>query len=223
MKKWSSIIAIFVMGLLGSVSSAKADTVASIGTQHFTDGTKITTGNSFNTAVAGQPAPFNIFCGSDINANCTADWTFTYSLPGGDTITGATLTLGIYDIDSAAAGNQVGSFTLNGDNLTSQMNAVSEAANSANSFYNVLSLTIPSTFFADLQGGSATFALTLSGPGLGILGGTTLDNGAGLDFSTLDIASEPSTTGPTPELSTGLLLATGLLGLALARTLLKQS
>jgi len=222
MKKWSSIIAIFVMGLLGSVSSAKADTVTSIGTQHFTDGTKITTG-AFNTAVAGQPAPFNTFCGSDISSNCSANWTFTYTLPGGDTITGATLTLGIFDIDSAAAGSQIGSFTLNGtDDLTSQLNVVSEAANSANSFYNVLSLTIPSTFFADLQGGSATFTLTLSGPGLGILG-TTLDNGAGLDFSTLDIASEHSTTGPTPELSTGLLLFTGLLGLALARILLKHS
>jgi hypothetical protein len=220
MRKWSSIIVVFAMGLLGSVSSAKADTVATIGTQHFTDGTKITTG-AFNTAVAGQQAPFNIFCGSDISSNCFASWTFTYLLPGGDTITGATLTLGIYDIDSAAAGNQVGVFTLNGGDLTSQMNAVSEAANSANSFYNVLSLTIPSTFFADLQGGSATFALTLSGPGLGILG-TTLDNGAGLDFSSLDIASQPS-TGPTPELSTGLLLCTGLLGLALARTLLKHS
>jgi len=222
MTKWCLVSVAVAMCWVYSQQSARADTVPSIGTQHFTDDTKITT-SAFNTAVAGQPAPFNTFCGSDTSANCSATWTFSYSLPTGNLVTGATLTLGIYDIDSAAPGNQVGSFTLDGtDVLTSQLNVVSEAADSPNSFYNVLTITIPNGFFGDLQtSGSATFALTLSGPGLGILGNTTY-NGAGLDFSKLDIASQPM-MGPTPESATWLLLSTGILALGIARALLKHS
>jgi len=220
MKKWCLVSAAVVMSWLCGQQPAYADTVT-IGKQHFTDGTKITT-SAYLTAVSGQPAPFfNAFCGFDATTNCSANWVFNYVLPTGDSITGATLTLGIFDIDSAAPGNQVGSFMLDGsDSLTSQLNASSEAASSLNSFYNVLTITIPSGFFIDLQSGSAKFALTLSGPGLGVLG-TTPFNGAGLDFSTLDIASQPSTP-PTPEPATWLLLLTGILGFGIARTLLKQ-
>jgi len=209
-------------GLLCAVRPALADDITtSIGTQNFTDFTKVNV-STFNTAVGGQPAPFNTFCGSDISSNCSATWTFNYTIPAGDTITGATLTLGILDIDSAATGNQIASFTLDGtDDLTALLNAVSEGINgglgSPNSYYDVLTITIPGADFTDLGSGAATFALTLAGPGLGTLGNTTY-NGAGLDFSTLDITATPPSSGggggtPMPEPATWALLGLGLLAL----------
>jgi hypothetical protein len=209
-----------VAAVLGCVlcvaATAMADDIStSIGTQHFTPGNTVTSA-AFVAAVAGQPAPFNGFCGSNALANCSTAWTFLYTIPAGDTINGATFTLGILDIDSAAPGNQVGSFTLNTtDDLTSLLNGVSEAADSGRMVYDVLSITIPGADLTDLAGGSATFALTLSGPGLGVLGTTKFD-GAGLDFSTLDITATPNSSGggggggTVPEPPTGALMLAGI-------------
>lgn len=208
-----SLAAVAVLaGALFVAVPARADDIStSIGTQHFTDNTKVTSA-AYLAADAGQTAPFNAFCGSDTASNCATSWNFTYTIPAGDTITGATLTLGILDIDSKATGNQVATFTLNGtDDLTGLLDTVSEAASSPNSFYNVLSITIPGLDLTDLSGGSATFALTLTGPGLGVLG-TTPFNGAGLDFSTLDITATPGSTTPppVPEPATWVFLLTGI-------------
>lgn len=199
---------------------AKADTVtASLGTQNFTGGTKVTTG-TFLAAVAAQPAPFNAFCGADTTGNCSASWTFNYVVPSGDTVTGATLSLGILDLDSAAAGNQIASFTLKGvDDLTSTINTVAEALDggtgSPNSFYEVLTIIIPGADLADLGGTSATFALQTSAPGLGILG-TTNFNGVGLDFSSLSLTATPGTTPPPPPIPEPSSLALCLAGVAVA-------
>jgi hypothetical protein len=197
----------------------------SIGTAggNFTVGSKLTvTGFNNEDGPSGlnQPAPFNAFCGSDTVANdsCSASWTFTYMVPAGDDITSATLSLGIYDIDSAATGNQIASFTLDGtDDLTSLLNASSEGLNSGagapNNQYNILMITIPTADLAALDGGSATFALALQGPGLGTLGNTP-SNGAGLDFSTLDMEAESGETPPpVPEPPSWMLGLTGLLAI----------
>jgi hypothetical protein len=179
----------------------QGDTVVSIGTQHFADGSKPGTG-TFNAAVAGQPAPFNGFIGSDITGpNFSGTWNYIFTPPS--PIGGATLELGIYDHDSAAAGNQVASFTLNGTvDLTTTLNTAFEAHGGTNSEYDLYTITLPGTAFSALSTGSATFALTLQGPGLGVLG-TTPFNGAGLDFATLDIA--PVVVAAVPEPSTASL------------------
>jgi hypothetical protein len=200
---------------------AKADTVTSnLGTQNFTAGTKVTTG-AFLAAVAAQPAPFNAFCGSDTASNCSASWTFNYVVPSGDTVTGATLSLGILDLDSAAAGNQIGSFTLKGvDDLTSTINTVANGLDggtgSPNSFYEVLTIIIPGADLADLGGNSATFALQTVGPGLGVLGAPPPFNGVGLDFSTLSLTVTPGTTTPPPPMPEPSSLAQCLAGVAAA-------
>jgi hypothetical protein len=207
---------------------AKADDIStSIGTQHFTNGSTVTSA-AYLGAVSpvpapsplDQPAPFNAFCGSISGGDCSnVTWTFDYTVPAGDTITGATLTLGILDIESSyGTGNPVGSFTLDtGDDLTSLLNTAAVATNSVSGEYNVLEITIPGADFMDLSNNTAaTFALTLSGPGHGALG-LTKSHVSGLDFSTLDITATPGSTGPpppVPEPSTSVLLALGVAALA---------
>jgi len=177
----------------------KANVIASLGNtaSGFTTGSHPTTA-AVLAALAGSPAPFNAFCGSDAAANCAANWTFSYLLPAGQLVSGATLTLGISDIDSAAAGNQVASFLIGATDLTAALNTVSEGLNggtgATNGEYDVLTVTLPSAALSALQSGSANVSLSLQGPGLGVLGSTTF-NGAGLVFSTLDI----QTASPTPE------------------------
>ena len=89
--------------LLTLASLARADVITQIGTQHFTDGqTGISTG-TFTTAVAGQPAPFDNFYGSDPSGpNFSNSWTFAYNSLSGSTITGADVSARIYLLASNA-------------------------------------------------------------------------------------------------------------------------
>jgi hypothetical protein len=88
----------------------------------------------------------------------------------------------VWDGDSQAGGNQVGSFTLNSTvDLTVPLNAAFEGHGGATGEYDVYSATIPANAFVSLAGGSATFNLALAAPGLGVLGSTDF-NGAGVDF-----------------------------------------
>lgn len=169
--------------------AAGADTVVTLGDQDFEDGASVTTG-AFLAASVGEPAPFQAFLGSDPNGpDFAGTWTFTYApLPA---VSSASLALGIFDHDSAAAGNQVASFILDGLDLTAAMNTLFEAAGGVTSEYNVYVLSLPQAALPALSDGSAAFALTLQGPGLGVLGLTAF-NGAGLDFSTLTVVPEPS-------------------------------
>lgn len=233
MKKWSSIIAVFTMALLGSLSPAKADTVTTLGSQEFTPGTFVGVG-TFNgdPVVMAQSAPFNAFIGSSPSGpNFSGTWTFTYLLPASSTVTGATLTIGIIDSpwegkvgnSTPANTDQVASFVLNGtDDLTALLNTEINTVGTGKNILEVDQITIPTADLAALGSNSAMFSLTLQGPGNGVLGPTPF-LGAALDFSTLDITTESSVVTPTPEPSTWLLLCTGMLSLGLARMLLKQS
>jgi hypothetical protein len=177
------------------------------GTNEFVNGVSLTP-TQFMTGV--DPAPFNIATG-DLAANASFSFTFdSYGTPSG--ITTATVVLGLYDLDSAASGNQIGSFTFGGVDLTSALNAVSETANAANGTITYLTLTLPSSTFAAIQSGNVPVALSFQGPGLGVLGETTF-NGGGIDFAEIIY-----NTGPiTPEPSSFLLAAGGGLAILLRK------
>jgi hypothetical protein len=170
------------------VPQLQAQTSVSIGSQHFSDGQTLTT-SQFTSAVASQPAPFNGFNGSGDAAgpNFDASWSMSFSPPV--QIGEVSLTFGIYDHDSAASGNQVSLFTAAGADLTAALNAAFEAHGGGNREYNLYTLTLPASTFATLASGSASFQLTLNGPGSGVLGPTAY-NGAGLDFATLTLTPQ---------------------------------
>jgi hypothetical protein len=206
------LAALIVAFILARCSSSEAALITQmLGHQAYPDGTKVGTA-TFATAHAGDPAPFDgTFIGTDgTGPNFAASWTFNYGALSN--VTAATLALGILDSDSAAPGNQVASITLNGSiDLTTPLNVAFEANPSASGFVNDYTITLPGSAFLQLETGSATFALTLQGPGLGVLG-TTPFNGAALDFSTISI-----TTQPTPEPTSVVLLCTGALALLIYR------
>jgi hypothetical protein len=177
-----------------------------LGQQDFADGATPTPA-AFLAAGAGEPVPFDgVFIGSDASGpNFSASWTFSYAAPLSN-VTAGSLILGIFDHDSAATGDQVASFTLNGIDLTATLNSLFESHGGANREDNVYTLTLPSLTFAALATGTATFALSLKDPGLGILGETSF-NGAALDFSTLDVTSQGTQPPPqAPEPSTASLM-----------------
>jgi hypothetical protein len=201
MKKYLPSKTIVALVLLTGSQFALANTVVTLGDQDFADGATPVTGD-FLTAGGGEPAPFNgVFIGSDVGGpNFSTSWAFSYGAIA-DTITGGSLSFGIYDHESAASGNQVASFTVNGVDLTGALNTLFEAHGGASREDNVYTLTLPASTFAGLASGTVNVSLALAGPGLGLFGETTF-NGAALDFSTLDIA----TAVPEPLSSTLLLI-----------------
>lgn len=200
MKKYLPSKTIAALALLAGSQVALANTIVTLGDQDFVDGATPTTGD-FLTAGGGEPAPFNgVFVGSDSGSNFSASWAFSYGAIA-DTIIGGSLSFGIYDHESAASGNQVASFTVNGVDFTGALNTLFESHGGASREDNVYTLTLPSSTFAGLASGTVNVSLSLAGPGLGLFGETTF-NGAALDFSTLDIA----TAVPEPLTSTLLLL-----------------
>lgn len=200
MKKYLSAKIMLPFALLAGSQLAFANTTVTLGDQDFADGTTMTTGNFLNPG-AGEPAPFGLIIGgdSDTGPNFSASWTFSYGAIA-DTITGGSLTLGIYEHDSAAAGDQVASFTVNGVNLTGALNTLFNAHGGASKEDNVYTLTLPSSTFAGLASGTVNVSLSLQ-KGSDLFGPTDY-NGAGLDFSTLNVA----TAVPEPLSSTLLLI-----------------
>jgi hypothetical protein len=101
-----------------------------------------------------------------------------------------------------ASGEQVNEFTLNGLDLTDELNALLEARGGSNNEYNIYRLQLPSAALGTIASGIATFFLRMQGPSLGDLGGEFLSNGAGLDFARLDFGdSDIIPTGLTWNLT----------------------
>src|SRR5215470_14196925 len=176
-KMWLYVLAPVAMLALPSVALASS-IVVSVGntapTNPFDGGAPLVSGNTYGSAVISSNfvAPFfTDFCGSETTAplsNCDKSWTFNYVIPAGESITAASLTVGLWDLDSNQAGNQVGLYQVNGgDVLTGALNTAAEALNggtgSVNIEYDVF--TLPLSNFGALIGGSPTVHLTLQGPG----------------------------------------------------------
>ena len=224
------LVAALAMLVLPSVGLASS-IVVSVGntapTDPFNGGAPLVSGNTYGSAVISSNfvAPFfTDFCGNDAGAtpsNCDKSWTFNYVIPAGETITSASLSVGLWDLDSTQAGNQVALYQVNGgDVLTSSINTAAEALNGGtgapNIEYDVFTFSLAN--FGALSGGSATVHLTFQGPGGGLFGPTTTNGGAIL-FSTLNITTQAA-TAPVPEPATWVLLSSGISILAGGRRFL---
>lgn len=185
--------------------------VTTLGIPTFADGA---TPNGPTFTGAADVSPFNIVHGEDNGVN-NADFSFTFNYTPTTGITSASILLALYDVDSAASGNQIGLFTLNNTvNLTSALNALSEAAQGAQSEITYLNLTLPPAAFAQLETGTATFRVVFSAPSLTVLGEGT-SNAGGIDFARLTFDTE--TVEAIPEPSSFLLAAGGGLALLLRK------
>ena len=114
-----------------------------------------------------QSPPFDNIYGDDAldaqNGNFFQVWVHTYATIA-EPILSATLTLGIWDHDSAAAGSQVNLFALNNFLLTDTIDAVFEAGGGEDFQYNVYEIAITGDALQSLAPGAAGFNLSLSGP-----------------------------------------------------------
>ena len=151
-------------------------------------------------AQSGQPAPFNQGYGTDglFGGNFAQSWTHAFAAIA-DPIISASLTIGIYDHDSAASGSQLDLFTVDGNALTADLDSLFEAGGGSTDLeYNVYTIDLAG-LLGDLADGSVTIVLNLDGPGLVTplfpLPGPnppeeTASNGANLIFSTLTIETQ---------------------------------
>jgi hypothetical protein len=207
----------------GSASATVID--ITLGAQDFADGA-IVFPFTFNGASSGEPSPFDAFLGSDPSPgpNFSATWSYSYAVPATDVLVSASIELGILDHDSAHAGSQLASFTVDGQSLTAGLNALFEApGEGANNQYDIYALAIPAALFASLADGTASFSLVLQGPTTGLLGDLP-NNGAGLDFARLRIETRTTDIPPeAPEPGTALTLLTGIAMLSALRARRRRS
>lgn len=163
-------------------------------------------------------AGFSGFDNNDPGSGYSGSWNFS----GGavtDPITAATLTFGVFDHDSAAPNDQVASFTVDGFDLTSELNTIMNASGGrvfptigfGLSEYNVYSVNLPSATFASLVDGSAAVSLSLQN-GFAFAG--TSGNNASVDFSTLSITT---LSAAVPEPGSMAMFAIGILGVGAIR------
>lgn len=187
-------LAVCVAALVAATRSPAPALVVQIGDQDFLNGT-ITP--LFNPPSVGEPAPFDGFRGDDNTTNFSESWTFNFAA---GVYTSGSITIGIFDHDSASPGGQLAAFGFDGNDLTPALDLLFESSGGAQLEVNVYTLALPAATLADLADGSATFALTLKGTTLSGLGLVLPNNGAGLDFARLDLDEGASVSAPSAVL-----------------------
>ena len=218
---------LFLILALVIVSSAGEARASSIAVTLGTPGIGLVSGSQYsigqwNTATPGS-SELVVFQGFDTNTgpSLSTSFIFNYVIPVGETITSASFTLGIYDHDSAAAGDQVASFTLDSSDLTASLNTAFNASGGTSVFsspplvltseYDIYTIGLSS--FSDLADGSLTASLQLKN-GFAFPGGVatnTLYNGAAIDFARLNIETQSSQNVPEPASLTLLLVGLGVM------------
>lgn len=206
-----SFLCVLLLGCLSVLVPSQAQAVVVIlGEKDFTDGDFLTV-PIFDLSSAGESAPFDAFIGNDGGATAGSDfiasWTFNFVAPV--SIGSADVQLGLFDHDSQAGGPQVATFTLDGVDLTAELNALLDAVGGQQLEYNIYQLILPASAIAELADGSATFQLTLSPPGFSASGQTSNNNGAGIDFSilTVEAGGNNGGGGAVPEPASLAMLA----------------
>jgi hypothetical protein len=181
-----------------------------------------------------RPHPFDRGHGSDVLSfmgNFDESWTHSYGAIA-EEILSASITIGIYDHDSAATGSQLSSFVVESLDRTAMLNAQFEVAGDGlDGMYNEYTINLDVSIFASLADGSALVSLALQGPGLQtcafayscspLPAGTVLEtttNGANLIYSTLTI-----NTVPIPAAAPLFLSAIAAFGLYRRRVLRNQA
>ena len=185
-----------------------------LGDQDFVDGSILSGGSSaFASASAGEPAPFNLTCGSDLFAfTCPFGYTFTFAGPG--SVSSASFTVSILDADGFLAGDQVSLFTVGGVDFTANLNTFLNTANTQNAQFNVFTFALPSSVFPSILAGNVPVSLTLTEPASSEQPGNLI----GLDFSSLTFDAPAAAV---PEPATLSLLGLGL-GAAVVRRRIKR-
>ena len=173
-----------------------------LGVQAFNSGDIVT---SAAFIAATDTGIFNTVIGGDNNStgpNFSASWTFDTYGPVVDPVVGATLLIASWDFDTNDTTiSHVLSFDMIGIDLTAIMDAAFKAnpnTNTGNTSQILwYTIALPSSTFAQLATGSATFDLTLQN-GRGLFGATTFNSG-GMDFSTLTVDTQAQQTVPEPS------------------------
>jgi hypothetical protein len=228
---FGSVLLAAVLGLLTEAPAATITSSLGNTASGFSDGNK-PAAFLVGGAQAGQPAPFNQSYGNDeLGPNFSETWTHSFGAIA-DPILSASITIGIYEHDSAASGSQLSLFSVDSTDLTAELDAMFEAlGDGEDGEYNEYSLALPGTAFAALADGSALVSLTLDGPGLVTplfpLPGPNPpeerdNNGANIIFSSLSITTRDA--GVIPEPSTLVIWSVlGAMGLVFARRRRKKT
>lgn len=184
-------------------------------------------------AQTGQTGVFNGVHGNSVNDDPDLiGWLFNNGGAITDTIISASISIGLWDIDSSAAGDQLEAFTLDGFNFNTILNTMFEdSGGTSYEEFNVFTIDFDSSFFTNLTDGLLDVGLDIGGVGIKsdlsespfnryflISSVLTIETE---DFTEPDPDPEPEPT-PVPEPSTLAIFALGMIGLA-SRRIKKQS
>ena len=197
---------------LCAVATAQATTYT-LGEQDFADGELLNSVTPFESAQVGEPAPLDLFIGSDFLAPVGSRF-LTFSVAPG-TYSAASITLGLWDIDSLSPGSQLLLFSADGVDLTAELDALFESKGGHHSEVSLYTLTLSGAALATLNDGAVSFRIRVGGTGLQGTPGTrdelTPGNGYGIDFARLDASLQAVPLPGTLPLLLGGLGALGSL------------